>query len=93
MDLAGEEGHRHDDLTMEEEFRRAALEKRQPQCIYCQEPLQVAQRVEEQIVWYWNASDKAYEKMHTLVDRVEPPYCISCQTPDPTFVGNSLVHY
>lgn len=93
MDLDGKEGHSHDNPTMEDEFYHAALEKRQPLCIYCQEPLQITQRVEEQIVWYWNPLDGAYEKMRTLVDRLEQPYCTSCQTPDPVFVNNSLVHY
>lgn len=90
--LPGQE-HSHDELTMADEFQHAAMEKRQPVCIYCHKPLQIAQRVEEQIVWYWNSLTGAYEKMHTLVDRLEEPYCTSCQTPDPSFINNPLVHY
>ena len=93
MDLPGHEGHDHNNMTMEEELLHAALEKRQPLCIYCRNPLQIAQRVEEQIVWYWNPLSGAYEKLRTLLVTLEQPYCVSCQTPDPVFVNNSWVHY
>ena len=92
MDATGNE-HSHEDPTVEDEFQHAAMEKRQPLCIYCQKPLQIAQRVEEQIVWYWNPITGGYEKMHTLVDKLDQPYCLSCQTPDPAFVNKSLVRY
>jgi len=93
MDIPGfddhDHAHSHDEAGMEEELRRAAQEGRQPICIYCHQPLQVAQRVEEQIIWYWNPESKAYEKMRLLVDTLDKPYCTSCNTPDEHFTRNS----
>lgn len=84
MDIPGiddhEHLHHHDDMA--DEIHRAIAEKRQPLCVHCHQPLQVAQRVEEQIVWYWNAESKTYEKMRVLLDVLDHPYCTACNTED-----------
>ncbi len=83
----------HIDLEMKEEFETAERERRQPNCIYCDKPLEITQTFYTYIYWRWNPSLRCYEKSEDRDADCEKPYCLNCETKDWDFTNNKWVRY
>ena len=71
---------------VQKEFEKARAEGRQPNCPYCNKPLEISQVQYESIDWKWNNKKRIYEKEVTGVDP-DKPFCTSCETKDWDFIS------
>lgn len=78
--------------TVEEEYRLAKYENRQPCCVYCGKDLEIRQDLYDHIFWKWNEEKNAYTSKNENGD-ADDPYCIQCETKDKNFVDEELVNY
>ena len=74
------------------EFDKAKAEGRQPNCPYCNEPLEISQIQYESIAWRWNSKKRVYERKVTGVDP-DRPFCTSCATKDWDFLNSGLIDF
>jgi ferredoxin len=78
--------------TVKEEYRLAIDEQRQPNCVYCGEPLEVCQTEYTFLVWVWSDMGKNYIKDDDEGDG-DTPFCRACEKADCDFVDGDLVDY
>ena len=80
-------------LEQPEEYQLAIKENRQPNCVYCDEPLdQIIQTQFVTIVWTWNPETKSYDKDDSDGDSAKAE-CRNCEARSWDFVDDNLVHY
>ena len=80
--------------TVQEEYRLAKHEKRQPCCPYCKQPLNISQAVyHDSRYWVWDEKTKSYIQSNGFPDDTEEPECQKCRRKDWDFVDNDLVDY
>jgi hypothetical protein len=75
---------------IEQEFKRALMEGRQPLCPGCGKPLVIEQDFYENIAFRWDAQAKRYYKV-TIDKGTERPRCKECDTEFRIFIGESKV--
>jgi hypothetical protein len=76
-----------------EELQLAAIEGRQPRCIYCEKPLDtIVQTQYDRIKWTWDAKARQYVKDDSGGD-ADPPVCGKCGERDWGFVDGDVVSY
>ena len=76
------------DPEISEMFELAQREGRQPNCIYCGNPLEIGQSFYTDIHWKWNHTLQGYEKFEDRDSDCDKPYCLSCHTHDWDFTNN-----
>lgn len=81
------------DPEMREMFELAEKEGRQPDCIYCGNPLEIGQSFYTDIRWKWNPELRHYDKFEDRDADCDKPYCLSCHTHDWDFTNNKWVEY
>ena len=80
-------------LEQPEEYQLAIKENRQPNCVYCDEPLdEIIQTQFVTIVWTWNPETKSYDKDDSGGDSTKVE-CRNCEARSWDFVDDILVHY
>ena len=77
---------------VQEEYNEAKAEKRQPNCPYCHQPLEVIQVQYEVIRWIWDGERKKFSKDDDQGD-ADKPYCDYCGVKDWDFVDFDLVDF
>jgi len=70
-----------------EEYQRAINEKRQPNCPYCDQPLEVRQIQYTDIKWEWDKKEGCYIKNDDSGD-ADRPFCVNCDMKSWDFVDN-----
>jgi hypothetical protein len=82
------------DLEIKDMFETAEKEGKQPNCIYCGEPLEIAQSFYTDLWWKRNAETKRYEKFQedSSAD-CDKPYRLKCSAKDWDFTNNKWVQY
>ena len=75
-----------------EEYQKAKKEGRQPNCPFCNRPLELSQTQYTDIHWTWNTEEKRYIKDDSSGD-AEKPYCVHCDTKDWDFIDFDLVDF
>jgi hypothetical protein len=85
----------YDDIDQEirDMFELAEKEGRQPNCIYCGQPLEIGQSFYTDVSWKWNAETRKYEKFQEDCSDCDKPYCLKCGHHDWDFTNNRWVQY
>ena len=85
----------YDDIDPEirQMFELAEKENRQPNCIYCNQPLEIGQCYYTDIRWKWNQGLCRYKKSEDRDSDCDKPYCLACHTHDWDFTNNRWVQY
>jgi hypothetical protein len=85
----------YDDIDQEirEMFELAEKEDRQPNCIYCGQPLEIGQSFYTDVWWKWNPDEKRYVKFQESNSDCDKPYCLRCGHHDWDFTNNRWVQY
>ena len=78
--------------SMKEEYLLAKQENRQPRCIYCGKPLEIAQTQSQYIYWHWDDNTKSYCKDDSDGD-AETPFCVKCEARDWDFIDSNFVSF
>ena len=81
------------DPEIRAEFELAEKEGRQPNCIYCGEPLDIGQSFYTYVWWKWSNETKKYEKFQENYADCDKPYCLKCGSKDWDFTNNKWVEY
>ena len=71
--------------TVKQEFMQAMQEGRQPNCPYCQKPLEVEVSQFEHCLWRWSCDKQRFEK--TKYSEGEDPKCVECGSRNDDFVA------
>ena len=80
-------------LEQPEEYQLAIKENRQPNCVYCERPLdEIIQNQVVSIIWTWNTETKSYDKDDTGGDS-DKAECGDCGARSWDFVDENLVHF
>lgn len=85
--------------TQEEEMKLAAMEKRQPNCVYCKHPLDtVIEYQDMRIVWTYSKQLNEYLKDSSDGDADEPYHMCrkgekSCEAKDWGFIDYNLIDF
>jgi len=81
------------DTDIREMFELAEKEERQPNCVYCSNPLEIGQSFYTDVRWKWNSSLRKYEKYQENNSDCDKPYCLKCGHYDWDFTNNNWVQY
>jgi len=81
------------DPDIKAEFELAEKEGRQPNCIYCGNPLEIGQSFYTDVWWKWSKEKKCYEKFEDRTSDCDKPYCLRCGHHDWDFTNNRWVQY
>ena len=81
------------DPEIRQMYELAEREGRQPNCIYCGNPLEIGQTYYTDIRWRWNSVLRSYEKLENRDADCDKPYCLDCEAKDWNFTNNKWVQY
>ena len=81
------------DPEIKAEFELAEKEGRQPNCISCEEPLEIGQSFYTDVWWKWNCETRKYEKFQDNCADCDKPFCLKCGYKDWDLTNNKWVEY
>jgi ribosomal protein L34E len=77
---------------IEQEYRLAQQEHRQPNCVYCGKPLTIIMTQYRELDWQWDGSSGGYV-MSYRPQRTGIPQCANCGQRDENFADQNLVYF
>lgn len=78
-----------------EEMRNMVNQEKQPQCPYCNKPLEVIETQGVELRWVWNKETKRFDKTDDgdADGWSGKPECINCGVKDWDFTNNGICEY